>query len=432
MEAFCSDGNVPEQQKDYDVEDIQIFYMDELSQSMQAKEEREEVGEIRRRELFGFRRGFKAAARRVVNSVFCPFLPEPRTLREAAERTRAARSQRDQTRVLMAQESAAAAAAEAAAEDAAFAAVNAARVSRDKLAGKEAAALTLEAAAQKTAADKAAAERQPSLASLRSTAASEKTYTDKTVDEKVAAEEAAAVQAPDMALQAAALKAAADKAAAKKAAAEKAAAADALWRAVERAAAERAVQKVETEELAAEQVPQLSGMEELLEATAPAVMVGSSATCLPVEPVRSGICSLQSCREKNPAHVNPPKAKFCILCGTKLEATVPWMPSVQIPAVQPYVSGCDDGWEACLSGSEHWRCGGYPPVFREQLATTLARSGSEEEQFEMEMQELEELVGFEQLFVAELAVSSTEFFHEEPSETSKDVPAHVVVEAVDI
>ena len=30
------------------------------------------------------------------------------------------------------------------------------------------------------------------------------------------------------------------------------------------------------------------------------------------------------------------------------------------------------------------------------------------------------------------AVSSTEFFHEEPSETSKDVPAHVVVEAVDI
>jgi len=251
------------------------------------------------------------------------------------------------------------------------------------------------------------------------------------------------VQTADMqyqALKAAALKAAAEKAAdeaaAEQAAAEKAAAeqaaADALWRAVERAAAERAVQKVEAAELAAEQVPQLSGMEELLEAAAPAVMVGSSATCLPVEPVRSGICSVQNCRDKNPGHVNPPKAKFCILCGTKLEATVPWMPTVQIPATQPAVAGCDDGWEACLSGSEHWRCGGYPPVLREQLATTLSRSGSEEEQFALEMQELEELVGFEQLFVAELAVSSTEFFHEEPSETSKHVPAHVVVESVDI
>jgi len=48
------------------------------------------------------------------------------------------------------------------------------------------------------------------------------------------------------------------------------------------------------------------------------------------------------------------------------------------------------------------------------------------------MGELEELVEFEKLFVAELVASSTEMFHEETSETSKYVPANEGVESVDI
>lgn len=116
------------------------------------------------------------------------------------------------------------------------------------------------------------------------------------------------------------------------------------------------------------------------------------------------------------------------------------MPVWLVPDTQPAVAGSED-YAAGLAGCEHpesehglerWECGGYPPVLREQLATALPHSGSEEEQFESEMLEIEELVGFEKLFVAELAASSTEMFRGQTPATSKYVPAHDGVESVDI
>jgi len=199
MEIFSSDGNVQEERKDgaFGAEDLPAIYMDELSESMMAKQEKEEVVETRRRELFGFRRGL----RRVVNSVFCPVLPDSsQRLREAAERTAVRNQPVEQTNpgMLLAAECAA----EAAAEEAAFAAVNAARAKMGEQSSKDAAALTLKAAAEKTAADKAAAERvtAATASALPSNPAPEKAAAGKAAAEKAASEEAAAEKAAALAI----------------------------------------------------------------------------------------------------------------------------------------------------------------------------------------------------------------------------------------
>jgi len=47
-----------------------------------------------------------------------------------------------------------------------------------------------------------------------------------------------------------------------------------------------------------------------------------------IAPPLPGWCPDETCRAKKPDHVNPSKAKFCILCGTKLESPPPSAPSL--------------------------------------------------------------------------------------------------------
>jgi len=160
--------------------------------------------------------------------------------------------------------------------------------------------------------------------------------------EKEAAERAAAEKAAEE--QAAEEKAAAERAAAERIAAEQAAAEEA-----EKAAAElAAAQKATAEKEAAAQAPGPSAgqrfrqllsrlssesprSESSCSASTPsfrssALWMGCDETpvcgpnpqeCSPAGEA-SGVCLDATCRSENPEHVNPRKAKFCILCGARM------------------------------------------------------------------------------------------------------------------